>query len=1192
MVSMLEIVMELRNALSALYLLRDIRGFALSLGYDFEQVADQLGNVELASDYVVNNLSELDDAVDALLNIDDPFGANAPIAISQFLIAIESMSKVYEGLKTIGDCFSGQGFDNHISEIMGDGADTGQKFAQEFLKRTIGSIVYDYLEHRQPLAKGSLEIIGILQSTEYDADPARHRVAFVEHLVKWQAISDFLSNPEDYIKELYEWGIGSEGIYQLLRRLESILIDKMIPASLVYAGADELGPFEAIVDGSLPVDVSSSHLLRGLLWEDEATGLQIEVQLVIIPPTTTIPNPGIGLAVLATIGGAQEIHLSRALLLSIDGGAKLDAGLYLALMPGKAPTFTFQPPTPDVTRTSIQIATTRPDRPPPTILFGSTDGSRLEIGSIDWLLGIDLRPDQSPDIYGEMQVNDGKVVLKIGEGDGFIDSILPPVGIESNFDLTVGFSTLQGLYFGGSSNLDIVLPVHKSLGPIDIDSLHLAIKPSVGANQIPLTLAASIGAKIGPISATVKDIGILANLSFPEGGGNLGPLNLDLDPKWPDGVGLSIDAAGVKGGGYLEFDHDNGRYVGVLQLAFSEIGLVAITLITTRKPDGSKGFSMLSMINVTFDPAISLPYNFKLHGVGGLLGIQRRMVTDVIRDGLKNGILDSVMFPEGDIIARAPQIISDLRSIFPPTDDRYVIALMAKLSWSELVFANIGLFIEVPMPIRMAIAGEVYTYLPSEDAAIIELHLADVGVLDLAQKKLYYMASIYDSRILIFDLYGDAYLGVSWGNRPYFVLSLGGFHPRDRTVPADVPSLRRITLSLGSGNDPRITLKTYLALTSTSLAHGAKLELLAKAGRFKIEGYMGFDALIIFSPFSFEAEMGSGVAIKAGGSTLLSINLDLLLSGPTPWHAEGKAKFKIVFLEVKVRVSATWGRSEKATLPTVNPWPPLKEALEHSKSWGGALPQGEPTGVQIRQIESTGSDILVFSTGYLEIRQNVLPLGIKITRFINNVPGGDMDRFDVGHVCIEPSDQEAAPDQETAPIPLVTEPTLDFFALLQYQEMSDSEKLSSPAYEKLESGVRCKSTEIDVSAQVPYELKYETEIIDENKMARKLDEPTKCNWRMGKFLLRAGAASKVPILNSGSAKYRIPLVKPVADLVEEGYSIVNNADMSEVDPSEIPNNGSLTYVHALQAIEEYVADNPEKEGELQIAPKCEVSASA
>jgi len=47
---------------------------------------------------------------------------------------------------------------------------------------------------------------------------------------------------------------------------------------------------------------------------------------------------------------------------------------------------------------------------------------------------------------------------------------------------------------------------------------------------------------------------------------------------------------------------------------------------------------------------------------------------------------------------------------------------------------------------------------------------------------------------------GDLALRVSWGDNPNFVFSLGGFNPHFNTVGLDVPTLHRLTVSIGVGS--------------------------------------------------------------------------------------------------------------------------------------------------------------------------------------------------------------------------------------------------------------------------------------------------------------------------------------------------------------------------------------------------------
>ena len=135
------------------------------------------------------------------------------------------------------------------------------------------------------------------------------------------------------------------------------------------------------------------------------------------------------------------------------------------------------------------------------------------------------------------------------------------------------------------------------------------IKPEISLGVTgklgPLTLAITrIGTRsvldLNPSASTGEPFSALTPNSTK---GNLGALDLGIEFKGPNGIGLAMDAHGFKGGGYLYFDDENKRYAGLLELEFSGIvTLKAIGLLTTRMPDGSDGFSLLILITAEFAP--------------------------------------------------------------------------------------------------------------------------------------------------------------------------------------------------------------------------------------------------------------------------------------------------------------------------------------------------------------------------------------------------------------------------------------------------------------------------------------------------------------------------------------------------------------------------------------------------------------
>ena len=157
--------------------------------------------------------------------------------------------------------------------------------------------------------------------------------------------------------------------------------------------------------------------------------------------------------------------------------------------------------------------------------------------------------------------------------------------------------------------------------------------------------------------------------------------------------------ASSKAAAFSSVDTAKGEYVGALELTFQDlIALKAIGIINTKMPDGAPGFALLILVTAEFVP-IQLGFGFTLIGVGGLLGLNRRLDTEALRVGVRTGALNSVLFPQ-DIIANIARIISDLKDIFPLAVEHFVIGPMGKLGWGTptLLSLEIGVIIDLPVP--------------------------------------------------------------------------------------------------------------------------------------------------------------------------------------------------------------------------------------------------------------------------------------------------------------------------------------------------------------------------------------------------------------------------------------------------------------------------------------------------------------
>ena len=319
----------------------------------------------------------------------------------------------------------------------------------------------------------------------------------------------------------------------------------------------------------------------------------------------------------------------------------------------------------------------------PDILLGSELSSRLAFGGAE--TSIEIRGTiADPEFVfrlglGEI-VRDFNFVFifEPGDGDGFIKKILGNKPFDSVFGLGLSWSSKHGFQFVGSGGLEVEIPLldekksAESKSPLKVKVLGFG----VGGGKFKFNAGTDVSFRLGPIAGEIDDIG--ASLSLTKKASNeprgiLNDLDFDWGFKFPKGIGLSIDAKAVKGAGYLYIDPENGKYYGAVELKISDkLSLSAIGIVTTKKPDGSEGFSLLIMVNTIFSPGITLPFGFTLNGIGGMIGVNRSMEPDAIRHGVKNGTIKHILFPE-NIIENIDTIIGSLESIFPIQQKQYTL---------------------------------------------------------------------------------------------------------------------------------------------------------------------------------------------------------------------------------------------------------------------------------------------------------------------------------------------------------------------------------------------------------------------------------------------------------------------------------------------------------------------------------------
>jgi hypothetical protein len=1031
-------------------------------------------------------------------------------------------------------------------------------------RRLTDFLILEFIERRSPHYHATLHLLGLI---EHEPNPLPGETT---RLINWDRFGMFLTDPSRIAEDVYHWESDFE-VEKFFTRME-----RMMRASGLPGGMYPQPTTTQTALGNIAVGLPE---LRLPIFEKGLTPETYSQFGITCSPVEAQGGKKKGVALLPYLIGATEFDFGvcdRGELVFESTSEITGVGIVIR------PPFTAEGILNLTAAFNASVAVReKPSHAEETILIGSRGGTRLSIQGlgIKWFAG---GPPDKLDLGFEAEARTLRLVIAPAEGDGFLQTVLSGVNVNAEAGLAFGMTLLSGFTFKGGAKLALELPTHVDKGPVKIDGLRLALAPAT--DHLALEVGAVLGLNIGPVKAVVENVGLRSEVRFRPG--NLGPADLDISFKAPTGIGVTVDASVVVGGGYLSFDSDKEEYSGVLQLEIAEkIAVTAIGLLMTRMPDGGKGYSLVAIIFAQGFAPIQLGFGFTLTGIGGLLGINRTFNEAALRAGLKNHTLDSVMFPR-DPVRNGPQIISNLNKVFPPAQGRHLFGPMLQISWGTpaLITANLGVVVEMGAGMRLLILAQVAAILPKRENDLVRLQVDAIGVLDFEQGTASLDATLHDSRLLKkFVLTGDMAMRLKWQGSPNFALAVGGVHPAFNP-PAGFPKLERIAINLTAGDNPRLRCEAYFALTSNTVQFGARAELYAGAAGFSIHGEIGFDVLIQFDPFYFEAAFHAQLQLKRGSTNLFKVRVEGSLTGPRPLHIKGKATFEVLWWDITIRIDKKLVEGEKPAGPApVAVLPRLKAALENAGNWEGAMPGGKRQLVTLRTGLGGGGEVLLHPLGRLRVKQNVVPLNLEITRFGQAAPAGAR-RFTISSVSVGGESQSG-------------EAVKEFFAPAEFIEMSDEEKLSRPSFEKMTAGVEIVSREVGITEEKKDWLEvegieFETWILEQDKEARRSpgDEVASGYKLSGEQLVkqaRYGAAGMSEIRRSGKGKYRSSRVGPV--MVKEGWSIVVAEDMRVAEQTGIAGGRPTNYSEAAQALQRLKEVEPARAAGLKILRLSELS---
>ena len=328
------------------------------------------------------------------------------------------------------------------------------------------------------------------------------------------------------------------------------------------------------------------------------------------------------------------------------------------------------------------------------------------------------------------------------------------------------------------------------------------------------------------------------------------------------------------------------------------------------------------------------------------------------------------------------------------------------------------------------------------------------------------------------------------------------------------------------------------------------------------------DVLFQFSPFYFIVEISGSLSVKVFGIGLFSVRVKLSLEGPTPYRAKGYGKIKILFFSFKARFDITWGEQKDTTLPPVEVFPLIETEIRNLQNWKVKVPEGNNLLVSFRKLEEE-EKLVLHPVGVLQISQRKLPLGIKIDKLGNQKPS-DANKFDLS---LEPNglDKKGTLKEQ--------------FAIGQFIEMDNSNKLSRKDFEKEESGLELSITgnQRKTGYAAIRTVRYEQIIID-TQFRRVVFFLVSWIGSLFSHFLRGNAVSRATISNAQQKK-----LQPFEDKItisNESFTVAFNSNNSPL------NNESVAFesqARALDYMNAKIEEDPNLAESIHVIPQTEMN---
>ncbi|WP_421741050.1 DUF6603 domain-containing protein [Cellulomonas sp.] len=763
-------------------------------------------------------------------------------------------------------------------------------------------------------------------------------------------------------------------------------------------------------------------------------------------------------------------------------------------------------------------------------------GTRLEVGEIAAVLTLSASGARIL-----LRLDHCALVIDSADKDSFVRKLLGGRPMRKVFSLGLGYDAALGfiheVHVPPSVDATGPEPPFDSSGPAGPPAIEKTLPLGGGGtlginvHEVVLRLAGrraeapetgwavaagglvSFSTQLGPLYVRVDRLGLFAAVDTmtPSAERNLRVIDAHVDATRPTGIALDLRTGPVSGGGTIQHDPTTGDYVGALVLRVGkQITITCIGLASTRDREGNELSSLLligTVEHLGWQAGV-----VTLDGLGVLYAADRTLDVAAVRAALPSGQLKHILFP-ADPVKHLPELVAALRTFFPPKEGTHIYGLLVKLTFGSahpLLRADLALMLErdsVSETSRLLVLGRVSSVLPQEEDALVRLNLDVIGVFDFDTGAAALDAVLYDSTLCgRFVLTGAAAFRRERGQG--FALAVGGFNPRF-SPPANFPVLPRVSVALTTGDNPKLVIEAYLAITTNTLQFGAKASLYAAAYGFSIQGYIGFDVLVNFWPPHFIADFAAGVQLKRGSRNLFKVDVRGMLEGPIPLRVAGKATFGILWWDYTVSFDKTLiGGSGSVVTETIDVVTELLARLGDPGSWRTELPAAATQVAGVRNVPRTDG-LLLHPLGRLVVQQGLVPL--NTTREIDRV-GAFVPRDARLFELTEPRIGGATPS---------TAPVSDEFPDSQFFEMSDAERLAAPGVVIREAGMSFGNDRYasDASAGVAAPFRYTEIVVGPDGVPVVLPDPVSAEPGHLRAGLRLSAAARAATRTAVAERY-------------------------------------------------------------------------